>query len=77
MAEVPGLEYAAKESEVVGHMYRHERTVIHEGFQLYAEQHLCLGDTHDPQHCLRAHFATFEDKIVVAWCGRHLRNTRS
>jgi DNA-binding XRE family transcriptional regulator len=29
----------------------------------------------DPQHCLRIHFAPFEDKLVVAWCGRHLLNT--
>lgn len=75
--EVPGVEYAAKEGQVTGSKYREERTVVHEGVPLFAEQHLCLGDSFDPQHCLRIHFAPFEDKVVVAWCGRHLRNTKT
>ncbi len=77
LTEVSGVEYAAKESETVGGMFREERSAVYEGVELYGEQHLCLGDSFDPQHCLRVHFATHEDKIVVTWCGRHLRNTRS
>jgi hypothetical protein len=75
--DTPRLEYAAKESQVTGSMYGEERTVVHEGMTVFAEQHLCLGDSFDPQHCLRIHLAPFEDKVVVAHCGRHLRNTRS
>ncbi|MCE5252987.1 MAG: hypothetical protein LLG45_02065 [Actinomycetia bacterium] len=75
--EVPGVEYAAKEGQITGTKYREERTVVHQGVPLFAEEHLCLGDSFDPQHCLRIHFAPFEDKVVVAWCGRHLRNTKS
>jgi hypothetical protein len=75
--EAPGVEYAAKEGQITGSKYREERTVVHEGASLFAEQHLCLGDSFDPQHCLRIHFATYDDKVVVAWCGRHLRNTKT
>ncbi len=75
--EVSGMEYVSRESETVRGMYREERTVVHEGTPLFAEQHLCLGDSFDPQYCLRIHFASSGDKVVVAWCGRHLRNTRS
>ena len=75
--EAPWLEYAAKESQITGTMYKEERTVTHEGVPLFAEQHLCVGDSFDPQYCLRIHFAPFEDAVVVAHCGRHLRNTKS
>ena len=75
--EAPWLEYAAKESQITGTMYKEERTVTHEGAPLFAEQHLCVGDSFDPQYCLRIHFAPHEDAFVVAHCGRHLRNTKS
>jgi len=75
--DVSGVEYAAKESDTVRGMFREERTVIHEGVPLFAEQHLRLGDSFDPRYCLRIHFAPFHDKVVVAWCGRHLRNTKT
>ena len=75
--EAPWLEYAAKESQITGSMYKEERTVTHEGVPLFAEQHLCVGDSFDPQYCLRVHFAPAGDTFVVAHCGRHLRNTKS
>jgi ATP cone domain len=75
--EAPGVEYAAKESEMVTAKFPGGRKIVHEGVTLFAEQHLCLGDSFDPQFCLRIHFAPFEDKVVVAYCGRHLRNTKS
>ena len=46
--EAPWLEYAAKESQITGTMYKEERTVTHEGAPLFAEQHLCVGDSFDP-----------------------------
>ncbi len=57
-------------------MFKEERTVTHEGAPLFAEQHLCVGDSFDPQYCLRIHFAPAGDTFVVAHCGRHLRNTK-
>ncbi len=75
--EAPGVDYAAKEGQIAGTKYREERTVIFEGVPLFAEQHLCLGDSFDPQYCLRIHFATHKDQVVVAWCGRHLRNAKT
>ena len=75
--EAPWLEYAAKESQITGTMHEEERTVTHEGAPLFTEQHLCVGDSFDPQYCLRIHFALAGGTFVVAHCRRHLRNTQS
>jgi nucleoside 2-deoxyribosyltransferase len=68
VAEVPGLEYAAKDSKD----HQDQTRVIHAGVKLLADQHLCLGDSWHPERCLRIHFATSGDRVVIVWCGRHL-----
>ncbi|MCX8033415.1 MAG: ATP cone domain-containing protein [Thermoleophilia bacterium] len=75
--EVPGLSYASHEGEITKGKHGFERTVVHEKVKLLAEQHLRLGDSHDPQKCLRIYFAVHQDKVIVAHCGRHLSTALS
>jgi hypothetical protein len=78
-AEVPGVEYAAHESATTLGKWGDERTVEHHGKRFTMEQHLCLGDGHDPAGCLRIYFLPDPEtrQFVVGYVGRHLTNTRT
>jgi len=69
-------QYAANESETVENndAMKRSRTFSYKSEDRYMAQHLKVGVADDAQRTIRVHFFvdTFEEKIVVGYCGEHL-----
>lgn len=74
--ESQGFEYKGKLSEVARNNWSREYSFMYEGKRELFEEHFTIG-AKSANTCLSIHFSTSlrDDSIVVAYVGRHLRNT--
>lgn len=56
---------------------RSQREFIYEGEKIVFEKHLALGIKYGATHSMRVYFENIRGKIVIAYCGEHLGNTRT
>lgn len=73
-----GFEYKIKISETAKNQWGNDYKFKHKGKNHLFEQHVTLG-AKSPEKCLSVHFLRDDDdlSLVVGWCGRHLKNTKS
>ena len=73
-----GLKYKAFIAEKTRGKWGDEYTFSYEGRKELFEEHFTIS-AKDANKCLSIHFSTRlrDDKIVVAWVGRHLTNTQT
>jgi hypothetical protein len=71
--EARGLTYAAHQSRTTMGEQAHEWEVFYKGRRLLLDEHLLLGDSFNPQLCLRIYFFRDEEKqvFVVGHVGKH------
>lgn len=71
-------EYTANQSEMTMSRFDgYHRT--HKGVTYECRKHICVGNSHDPQHAFRLYFDWDERRkvIVVLHAGNHLKNTKT
>lgn len=56
---------------------RSQREFEYEGEKRVFEKHIALGIKYGAANCLRLYFEIIEGKVVIAYCGEHLSNTRT
>jgi len=73
-----GFEYKAGISDLTKNTWGSDYTFLYEGRRELFEEHFTIG-VRSANTCLSIHFSTKlrPDKIVVAYVGRHLRNTQT
>ncbi len=76
--EEHGYEFKVKISETSRNQWGDQYTFRYRGHQILFEQHITLG-AKSAEKCISAHFHRDTEKLllVVGWCGRHLRNTKT
>jgi hypothetical protein len=76
--ESKGLDYKAGLSDTAKNAYGEEYRFLYEGSRELFEEHFTIGKR-SANTCLSIHFSTRlrDDKIVIAYVGRHLKNTQS
>lgn len=74
-----GSRYAAKESDTVfqNSKLKAMREFEYNGQTFYFEQHVGIGSGYGTQHAIRLHFKILDDKVVIAYCGKHLETART
>jgi len=73
-----GFEFKPRISETTRGQWGNEYEFTYKGVKHLFEQHVTLGSK-SPETCLSAHFLRDDEHfvLVVGWCGRHLRNTKT
>lgn len=73
-----GYEFKNRIGDTTRSRWGEEYTFSYEGNRYLFEQHVTLG-AKSAETCLSAHFLRDSDKLllIVGWCGRHRRNTRT
>ena len=74
-----GFEYKPHISTTSEGKHGDEYRFRHDGERKLFENHVTLGGSHNPQECLSVHWRrdAGADRFVIAWCGKHLTNTRT
>lgn len=74
-----GFEYKPHISTTSEGKHGDEYRFRHDGERKLFENHVTLGGSHNPRECLSVHWRrdAGADRFVIAWCGKHLTNTRT
>lgn len=71
-----GIDYRGGISETTSNKLRRQfRALLPDGSEVDCYEHIALGNSYDPRHCLRIYFSSRvprEPRFVIAHVGRHL-----